>query len=241
MPCMHHSLRAARCIVCVLQAKSDFEHARLLHVISTRFAGVSNAAAAEAKAVVEALGPGVACFNPNTDNNKLAAGKDAEANAIWLRRWRDMLERTQQTGGCLLQILSVGEGLSHMQHAEADMAADKHVPVVVIEVGSADGIEVQLQRHGLEVARPHRDVEPIAPPLAACLLPGGVPSWGHDLATRAYFDAHRSALEAACADAVNAVVAAQPANPVRFLGEQLLQISMRLETDASIVLPGRTK
>ena len=69
-----------------------------------------------------------------------------------------MLQRAHQTGGCLLQVLSVGEGLSHMQHAEEDMAADKHVPIVVLKFGDGtdgDSIEVQLRRHRLEIARTH--------------------------------------------------------------------------------------
>lgn len=154
---------AARTLQALLEstgqrARSDFEQAEIVHVISTRYAGESNAAAAEVKALVESLREGLACFNPNTDNTKLAAGNSAEANAIWLRRWREMLQRAHQTGGCLLQVLSVGEGLSHMQHAEADMAADKHVPIVVLKFGDGtdgDSMEVQVRRHRLEIARTH--------------------------------------------------------------------------------------
>ena len=154
---------AARTLQALLEstgqrARSDFEQADIVHVISTRFAGESNAAAADVKVLIESLREGVACFNPNTDNNKLAAENHAEANAIWLRRWREMLQRAHQTGGCLLQVLSVGEGLSHMQHAEEDMAADKHVPIVVLKFGDGtdgDSIEVQLRRHRLEIARTH--------------------------------------------------------------------------------------
>ena len=101
----------------------------------------------------------MACFNPNADNSKLAAGKDAEANAIWLRQWRKMLQRAAETGGRVVQVLSVSEGLSHMQHAEADMAADRHVPVVMIECGEsgAGTIEEQVRASGLDVARVVQD------------------------------------------------------------------------------------
>uniref|UniRef100_A0A7S3AHF2 Uncharacterized protein n=1 Tax=Haptolina ericina TaxID=156174 RepID=A0A7S3AHF2_9EUKA len=142
-----------------MAVKRSFENAALLHLLSTRFTGVSNDAAARVKLCVERLGEHVACFNPNADNNKIAAGKDAEANAIWLLRWREMLSRAAVTGGHVVQVLSVAEGLSHMQHAEADMAADKGVSVVLVTCGEGcdedvdEDVDTQVQSLGLAVAR----------------------------------------------------------------------------------------
>eukprot|EP01047_Picozoa_sp_COSAG01_P075460 COSAG01_NODE_12939_length_1660_cov_0.933376_2_plen_176_part_00 len=48
-----------------------------------------------------------------------------------LLTWREMLELARIKGGCVVQMI-VPPGLSKMQVAEADMAADKGVPVVVI-------------------------------------------------------------------------------------------------------------
>ena len=136
------------------RARRSFDDATLIHVLGTRFAGASHAAAANVKVGVEALGEHIACFNPNVDNNTLAGGLDAEANAIWLRRWREMLGRAAATGGRVVQVLSAAEGLSHMQHAEAEMAAERREPVVVIECGtSEDGLADLLCGAGLGQAR----------------------------------------------------------------------------------------
>ena len=71
-------------------------------------------------------------FNPNYDNAKFQAGQAELANAIWLLTWREMLELARAKGGCVVQML-VPPGLSKMQEAEADMAKDKGVPVVVLD------------------------------------------------------------------------------------------------------------
>ena len=74
----------------------------------------------------------VMAFNPNTDNAFLMEGDATSANAIWLRNWRERLEDARRTGGAVVQVL-VPPGLSQMQLAEADMAADKGVPVVLVD------------------------------------------------------------------------------------------------------------
>ena len=137
-------------------ASKSFIEAALVHVISSRFHGVSRAAAAQAKSCVEALGAHIACFNPNADNNKLAAGEDAEADAIWLKRWREMLCRAAATGGCVLQILSVSEGLSHMQDAEADMASDKRVPIIVLPCDQSFEFDLSDQISAVGLAQPRK-------------------------------------------------------------------------------------
>ena len=53
-----------------------------------------------------------------------SAAEVSVANAIWLRNWRWALERARATGGRVIQII-VSPGLSEMQVAEADMAADR--------------------------------------------------------------------------------------------------------------------
>ena len=84
------------------------------------------------KASIESLGP-FKVFNPNRDNAALAGGDEEKANGIWLRMWRRMLVRALETGGCVLRLDVEAAGLSDMQEAETDMAADKRVPVVVIQ------------------------------------------------------------------------------------------------------------
>ena len=74
----------------------------------------------------------VMVFNPNADNAFLMEGDATQANSIWLRNWRERLEDARRTGGAVVQIL-VAPGLSQMQLAEADMAADKGVPVVLLD------------------------------------------------------------------------------------------------------------
>merc|ERR1712147_429102 len=96
--------------------------------------------------------PGVACFNPNSDNNKIAAGDHAKANAIWLKRWREMLNKAHQTGGSVVQLFSQKENLSDMQEAEADMAADKKVPVKVITFSAVDEGDIARQLQKLQLA-----------------------------------------------------------------------------------------
>lgn len=87
-------------------------------------------------------------FNPNRDNVALLAGDQRQANAVWLRTWREMLVRAKETGGCVLRLdLEEAGGLSDMQVAETDMASDKQVPVVVIShngASTSDTIKADL-------------------------------------------------------------------------------------------------
>ena len=79
----------------------------------------------------------------NSDNVIMAANDVQAANAVWLKKWRGMLKRAQQTHGVCVQIVSTDEGLSPMQEAEADMAGDKNVRVVQLEFsGSMSDDEV---------------------------------------------------------------------------------------------------
>ena len=149
------------------ELRRKFDDAQLVHVISTRYRKeCGQADAIDPRRVAEELkreleggdlpsGPidprllegaglpareypltGVRVFNPNSDNAFLTGGDPEEANAIWLRNWRDFLEMARKKGGRCIQII-VPPGLSHMQHAEADMAADKGVPVVRIDFTTA--------------------------------------------------------------------------------------------------------
>merc|ERR1712183_1195513 len=59
-------------------------------------------------------------------------GVEKEANSIWLLNWRWALSLAKKTGGKVWQIL-VAEP-SNMQLAEEDMAKDKGVPVVKIDL-----------------------------------------------------------------------------------------------------------
>ena len=85
------------------------------------------------KAHVERMGQQrYKCFNPNRDNAAIQGGDSAKANGIWLKTWREALVRAQQTRGCVLLLDLEEAGLSAMQEAETDMAADKEVPVVTL-------------------------------------------------------------------------------------------------------------
>jgi hypothetical protein len=127
----------------------SFEDAKTLHVLSTRFSGVSFQVARTVKELIEARMPSTACFNPNEDNLTLAEGKAAEANAAWLKQWRKMLKRAAKVGGRVVQLLSESEGLSDMQEAEEDMAEDKGVPVVIVRFREAPANgEVEKQLRG---------------------------------------------------------------------------------------------
>jgi ankyrin repeat protein len=110
----------------------DFGAARTVHVLSTRYSGISFEVARRVKAVLEAQ-PGVLCFNPNLDNRDFEAGDLQRANAVWLKRWRAMLRRAQETGGKMYQLCLAPDGLSDMQEAEADMAQDKEVGVCILK------------------------------------------------------------------------------------------------------------
>ena len=118
-----------------------FHAAERVHVLSTRFQGVHYFVAARVKLLLESRRQEVACFNPNTDNAAMAGQVAADANMIWLKRWREMLTLAARTGGCVLQICIVGEKLSDMQDAEADMAADKGVRVVQLSFEAPEGAD----------------------------------------------------------------------------------------------------
>lgn len=82
------------------------------------------------KDYIEANGPNIRVFNPNRDNAALQRGDPEKANGIWLRTWRTMLIRALDTGGCVLRLDLEEAGMSDMQEAETDMAADKGVPLI---------------------------------------------------------------------------------------------------------------
>ena len=113
-------------------------------VLSTRYAG-QNGGSSEGitplscsdlvKGYLESFGT-LKVFNPNRDNAALQGGNPEKANGVWLRQWRRMLVRALETGGCVLRLDLEEAGLSDMQLAETDMAADKGVPVVTIEFNS---------------------------------------------------------------------------------------------------------
>lgn len=122
-----------------------FENASVVHVLATRHHIPDDKdlhhACDPAKAALlikswleeKAERPGaVKVFNANTDNAVIMAGREKEANAIWLLNWRRYLQRAYETGGKVLQILV--DIPSPMQEAEEEMAADKGVPLVRIDI-----------------------------------------------------------------------------------------------------------
>jgi hypothetical protein len=132
--------------------KDAFKAAPLAHVLSTRFRrpraapeGWSderqgswadscdpNASAAALKFVLEARST-AKVFNPNYDNAFLMAGNSEDANAVWLKNWREVgLEAAKHTGGACVQLVTP-PGLSPMQEAEASMAKDKGVRIVRVD------------------------------------------------------------------------------------------------------------
>jgi NIMA (never in mitosis gene a)-related kinase len=111
-----------------LIVRNDIANAQIVHLLSTRFEGPSHVVASLVKDVLEQF-DGVACYNPNLDNLVMADGDHDSANALWLKRWREMLVRAKETGGCVVQLVFEPQGLSPMQEAEAGMAADKSVGV----------------------------------------------------------------------------------------------------------------
>ena len=132
--------------------KRRFEDADIVLVFSVKFRRDRDQprescdpfkSAANAKAALEKR-EGVMAFNPNYDNAKFQAGQAELANAIWLLTWREMLELARAKGGCVVQML-VPPGLSKMQEAEADMAKDKGVPVVVLDCRQVKGCTTEAQ------------------------------------------------------------------------------------------------
>ena len=73
-------------------------------------------------------------FDPNSDNGLIMDGDSNNANAIWLRNWREIgLDLAKATGGWCIQVLVAG-GPSEMQRAEESMAMDKGVPVIKLHL-----------------------------------------------------------------------------------------------------------
>ena len=61
-------------------------------------------------------------------------GDSDNANAIWLRNWREVgLEHARKTGGWCIQVIVHG-GLSDMQKAEESMARSEGVPVIKLHL-----------------------------------------------------------------------------------------------------------
>jgi hypothetical protein len=78
--------------------------------------------------------PGTLVFNPNFDNGFIMDGDSNNANAIWLRNWREVgLENARKTGGWCIQVLVQG-GPSEMQRAEESMARSEGVPVIKLHL-----------------------------------------------------------------------------------------------------------
>ena len=73
-------------------------------------------------------------FDPNSDNGLIMDGDSNNANAIWLRNWREIgLDLAKETGGWCIQVLVQG-GPSEMQRAEESMARSEGVPVIKLHV-----------------------------------------------------------------------------------------------------------
>ena len=85
-------------------------------------------------------------FDPNSDNGLLMHGDSNNANAIWLRNWREIgLDLAKETGGWCIQVLVQG-GPSEMQRAEESMARDKGVPVIKL-TSTRSRLVNEQQRH----------------------------------------------------------------------------------------------
>ena len=113
--------------------------------------------AQEVKRALERQGAGTCVFDPNGDNAFLMEGQSESTNAIWLKNWRWALERARQTGGCCVQVV-VKPGLSMMQEAEAEMAAEKGVRVVRLncsEVIQTVNLEAQVDSMVCQAAYEH--------------------------------------------------------------------------------------
>ena len=78
-------------------------------------------------------------FDPNTTNAYIMDGNSDNANAIWLRNWREVgLENAKKTGGWCIQVLVAG-GPSEMQRAEESMARSEGVLVIKLHVDKEGG------------------------------------------------------------------------------------------------------
>lgn len=157
-----------------------FESADVVHVLSVRFGfdlgsgwDFENSldpcdSARWFKEMVETASNGrIKVWNPNSDNALISAGDDEHANSRWLVMWRHMLVLASQKQGRLVQLVS-RPGLSPMQEAESDMASDKGVPVIRVDLqvfgrGTAQVREALVDRFSqvLEYAHGQREREPV--------------------------------------------------------------------------------
>ena len=104
-----------------------------LTVLSTRFQEPSFSAARRVKGEIEKgmrAGEPRPCFNPNEDNINFQDNDQAARDDRWLLLWQHMTRQAKASGGHVLQLLDKSRGLSTMQSAEADFAADIGVDVV---------------------------------------------------------------------------------------------------------------
>ena len=111
-----------------------FTGGRPLSVVSTRFKP-EEAAKAWAEAVTRSVEKetGAPCFNPNEHNVNLAQikGQDqADRDGRWLLIFMYCVWAAALSGGSLIQLLIPGLGLSPMQIAEAQLAAQCGLPIV---------------------------------------------------------------------------------------------------------------
>ena len=166
---------------------------RHLYVLSTRFAEPSFAAAQHVKALIES-GRAVAslnvqeaspCYNPNTDNinyQEVAVDDQRERDDRWLLVWQAFAACAFSTGGCMIQIVDAGLGLSPMQHAEERHARLLDLAVVAVSVEqlaslTANASSLPTAASPDEAAVAERRVWPLVAPLHPTRLHGvpGIP------------------------------------------------------------------
>lgn len=90
---------------------------------------------------VQEGGAVVRCFNPHAEGALLTDGDVEQAHGWYVLNWRSAefgLERARRSGGCVLQLL-VPPGPSPMQIAEAEMAREKGVRVIVVDCTAIRG------------------------------------------------------------------------------------------------------
>ena len=104
---------------------------RPLTVLSTRYQEPSFGAARLIKGEIEsgARGQPRPCFNPNEDNINYQENDQAARNDRWLLVWQHMARQAAASGGEIVQLVDQSKGLSDMQTAEAEIAADIGVGV----------------------------------------------------------------------------------------------------------------
>ena len=120
---------------------------RHMYVLSTRFKEPSFAAAQQAKALIESGGADTLlnvhcpspCFNPNTDNRNYqvtAIEDQRERDERWLLVWQAFAACAKESGGCIIQIIDEGLGLSPMQRAEQRIASSLNLDVLQVTLAS---------------------------------------------------------------------------------------------------------